>query len=78
MPTFSKTPKPWYCAAEPICETSKLALVLPPSLSVSAALYATTLPLMTEVDQISSELTPPEDPAFSSQHPLCQKFQKRK
>lgn len=43
----------------PSWETSKLESVTPPSLKVSAALNATTLPVMFEPAWISSELTPP-------------------
>src|SRR3954471_16473120 len=34
VPVFTKLAKPWYCAAAPILETSKLALVAPPSRNV--------------------------------------------
>ena len=46
LPVLWKLSKPWYCALAPICATSKLALLVPPSRSVSAVLNATTLPTM--------------------------------
>src|SRR5262249_53391077 len=58
-PVFWNAPKPWYCALDPICETSKLAFVVPPSASVSAALNAATLPVMIEPARSSSVLVPP-------------------
>ena len=59
LPVFWKMPKPWYCAARPICETSKLAAPLPPSRNVSVALKATTLPVIAEPGCNSSTLVPP-------------------
>src|ERR1700738_4903013 len=52
-------PKPRYRAAGPIDDTSKLALAVPPSRSVSAVLKATTLSPMFEPDWISRLLVPP-------------------
>ena len=59
LPVFWKMPKPWYCAARPIVETSKLAAPLPPSRSVSVALNATTFPVMADPGCNSSTLVPP-------------------
>ncbi len=41
LSTLSKAPKPWYCAAGPICDTSKLAVPVPPSWNVSAPVPST-------------------------------------
>ena len=57
LPAFAKMPKPWYW--EPICETSKVALLAPPSRKISAVLNATTLPLMAEPARSSRVLVPP-------------------
>ena len=59
LPVFWKLPKPWYWALAPICDTSKLAFVVPPSRNVSAVLNATTLPVMLEPACNSSTLVPP-------------------
>ena len=59
LPVFANSPKPRYCAPAPICETSKLALLVPPSASVSAAVNATTLPMMVEPDCRVRLLVPP-------------------
>ena len=59
VPVFWKMPKPWYCAVAPICETSKLAFVVPPSASVSAVLNAMTLPVIDEPNRSSRVLVPP-------------------
>ncbi len=58
VPSFSKTPNPWYCAAAPICAALKVASVVPARRKVSAALDATTLPVMAEPARSSSTLVP--------------------
>ena len=58
-PVFTNTPKFWNCPAGPRVEVSKVWLPLPPRRSVSAALKATTLPVMVEPVCNSSRLVPP-------------------
>ena len=58
VPALLKMPKPRYCAPGPMAEVSKLELLAPPRIRVSAALKATTLPVM-ELFWISNTLVPP-------------------
>ena len=47
LPILLKVPKPRYCAAGPICETSNVALPVPPSWNVSLPVPV-TMPVMVE------------------------------
>src|SRR5580704_9768405 len=57
VPVFANCPNPWYFV--PIWEKSNVLLVEPPSLMVSAALAATTLPTVLDPACISRLLIPP-------------------